>query len=328
MERIDRRRFSAILAAVMCPALVRGQAANGTRRIGYLSTTTRAADEPLIVALAAGLRERGWIEGSNLRIEYRWAAGNVRRLPELAHDLLRNDVEVIVAVGPAAANAARRATRSVPIVFGMISDPVESGIVGSLGRPGANATGWANMLAMISAKLVELLRELAPGTRRVAILWNPENASKRLEFEESAAAAKGFAMHVRSVEVRTPHELSEGFATILHERTDALLVFIDSTTFSRKAAIVSFAAMNRLPAIYQWRDFVRAGGLLSYGPSAEHEWREAARFVDRILRGGKPAEIPVEQPTRFELAVNLPTARALGMSIPQSILLRADEVIR
>jgi putative ABC transport system substrate-binding protein len=327
---IDRRRFAGLVAgaAVAGPALVRAQARGEARRIGYLSTTSRAADESFIAALVAGLRERGWIEGVDLRIEFRWADGNVRRLSELARDLLRNRVELVVAVGPAAAIAARQATRTVPIVFGMISDPVESGIVASLARPGANATGWANMLAALSAKLVELLREAFPDARRVAIVWNPENAAKRLEFEQASAAAKGLGLSARSIEVRTPHELDEGFAAIRRDRADALMVLLDSTTFSRKAAIVSFAAINRLPAIYQWRDFVRAGGLMSYGPSVEHEWREAARFIDRILRGAAPADMPVEQPTRFELAVNLPAARALGIAIPQSILLRADEVMR
>jgi putative ABC transport system substrate-binding protein len=328
--KMNRRRFSAILVGTIGagPAVIRAQTHPNPRRIGYLSTTTRAADNALIAALIDGLRERGWVEGTNVRVEYRWSSGDVRRLPELARDLLRNDVELIVVVGTSAANAARQSTRTVPIVFGTISDPVGSGIVVSLGRPGGNATGRANMLHAISAKLVELLREAFPGARRVAILWNPENEAKKIEFEESSAAAKALGMHVRSVEVRTPHELNEGFAAIVRDGPDALLVFIDSTTLSRKAAIVAFAAMHRLPAIYQWRDFVRAGGLMSYGPNAEHEWREVARFVDRILRGATPAEMPVEQPTKFELAINLLTARALGIKVPQSLLLRADEVIR
>jgi putative ABC transport system substrate-binding protein len=327
---IDRRRFTAILVGTVgaSPAVVRAQHHSNPRRIGYLSTTTREADQASITALIQGLRERGWAEGTNVRIEYRWSGGNVRRLPELARDLLRNDVEVIVAVGTSAANAARQSTPTVPIVFGMISDPVGSGIVASLSRPGGNATGWANMLRTISAKLVELIREVSPSARRVAILWNPENAAKRLEYEECSTAAKGLAMQVRSVEVHSTHELSEGFAAIVRDRPDALLVFVDSTTLSRKAAIVAFAAMHRLPAIYQWRDFVHAGGLMSYGPNAENEWRQAARFVDRVLRGATPAEMPVEQPTRFELAINLAAAQALGVTIPQSLLLRADEVIR
>lgn len=327
---MKRRRFVAIAVGTVFtgPTIIRAQSDAKLRRIGYLGTTTRTADQAFIIALAEGLRKRGWVEGSNLRIEYRWADGDVRRLSELARDLLRNDVEVIVAVGTLGARAARQVTRTVPIVFGMISDPVETKIVTSLSMPGGNATGWANMLRPISAKLVELLREASPSARRVAILWNPENAAKKLEFEESSAAAQRLAMHVRSVEVRTTHELNEGFSTIVRDRADALLVFVDSMTLSRKAAIVAFAAMQRIPAIYQWRDFVHAGGLMSYGPNAEHEWRQAARFVDRILRGASPAEIPVEQPTKFELAINLATARTLGMTIPQSLLLRADELIR
>jgi putative ABC transport system substrate-binding protein len=328
--KMNRRRFAAFVVGAIGagPAVIRAQPRPDPRRIGFLSATTRAADSALIAAFIDGLREWGWVEGTNLRVAYRWSSGDVRQLPGLARDLLRNDVELIVAVGASAAKAARLATRTVPIVFGAISDPVGSGIVASLSRPGGNATGRANMLHAISAKLVELLREAFPGARRVAILWNPENEAKKLEFEESFAAANALGMHVRSVEVRTPHELNEGFAAIVHDAPDALLVFIDSTTLSRKAAIVSFAAMHRLPAIYQWRDFVHAGGLMSYGPNAEHEWRQAARVVDRILRGAAPAEMPVEQPTKFELAINLPTARALGIEIPQSLLLRADQVIR
>ena len=327
---MERRRFSAMLVLVIggtC-AIARAQARLNPRRIGYLSSTTRAADSDVIAALVEGLRERGWMEGANLRVEYRWASGNVGRLPELARELLRNDVEVIVAVGTSAAVAARKSTTTLPIVFGNISDPVGSGIVTSLSRPGGNATGRANMLNTISAKLVELLREAFPSARRIAILWNPENAAKKLEFDECSAAAKALSMQVRSVEVHTAHELDAGFRAILNDRPDALLVFIDSTTISRKAAIVAFAAMNRLPAIYQWREYVQAGGLMSYGPNAGYEWRQAGLLVDRILRGASPGELPVEQPTRFELVINLPTARELGITIPQSLMLRADEVIR
>lgn len=327
---MNRRRFLWISAGAIgaAPAIIRAQVRANPRRVGYLSTTTRAADQDVVAALIDGLHERGWVQGSNLRIEYRWSSGNVGRLAELARDLLRNDVEVIVAVGTSAAVAARKSTHRVPIVFGNISDPVGSGVVASLNRPGGNATGRSNMLDALSAKLVELLRETFPGAQRVAILWNPENEAKKLEFEECSAAAKALSMQVRSVEVTTAHELDAGFATILSHRPDALLVFIDSTTISRKAAIVSFAARHRLPAIYQWRDYVHAGGLMSYGPNADYEWRQAAFLVDRILRGASPAELPIERPTKFELAVNLATARALGINIPQSLMVRADEVIR
>ncbi|MFO1311503.1 MAG: ABC transporter substrate-binding protein [Burkholderiales bacterium] len=327
---MKRRRFSAMLLAALGGNLViaRAQPRVEPRRIGCLSATTRAADRDVNAALIEGLRERGWVDGSNLRVEYRWSGGSVARLPELARELVRNEVEVIVAVGTSAAVAARKTTQTVPIVFGGISDPVSSGIVASLGRPGGNATGRANMLDAVSAKLVELLREAFPRARRIAILWNPENPAKRLEFEECAAAAAALSMQVRSVEVHTAHELDAGFATILGDRADALLVFIDSTTISRKAAIIAFAAMNRLPAIYQWREYVEAGGLMSYGPNAAYEWRQTAVLVDRILRGASPADLPVERPTRFELAVNLAAARELGISIPQSLMVRADEVIR
>jgi len=327
---MNRRRFLWVTAGALgaTPALLRAQNRAKPRRVGYLSTTTPAADQDVVAALRDGLEKRGWVQGSNLRVEYRWSNGNVGRLGELARELLRNDVEVIVTVGTSAAVAARKSTHKVPIVFGNISDPVGSGVVASLNRPGGNATGRANMLEALSAKLVQLVRETFPGARRVAILWNPENEAKRLEFQECSAAAKALSMQVRSVEVYTAHELEAGFATILNDRPDALLVFIDSTTISRKAAIVAFAAMHRLPAIYQWRDYVYAGGLMSYGPNADYEWRQAALLVDRILRGASPADLPIERPTNFELAINLATARRLGIDIPQSLMVRADEVIR
>jgi ABC-type uncharacterized transport system substrate-binding protein len=327
---MNRRHFLWITLGAIgaTPASLRAQVRPNPRRVGYLSTTTPAADQDVIAALVDGLHERGWVQGTNLQVEYRWSSGSVGRLVELARDLLRHDVEVIVAVGTSAAVAARKSTRKVPIVFGNISDPVGSGVVASLNKPGGNATGRANMLDTLSAKLVELLREAFPGARRIAILWNPENEAKKLEFEECAAAAKALSMQVRSIEVTTAHELDAGFATILSDRPDALLVFIDSTTISRKAAIVAFAAMHRLPAIYQWRDYVYAGGLMSYGPNADYEWRQAAFLVDRILRGVSPAELPIERPTKFELVINLATAGAFGIDIPQSLMVRADEVIR
>lgn len=325
---MNRRHFLwiSVVASGATPAIVHAQ--GRPRRVGYLSTTSQAADQEVIAALAAGLRERGWVQGANLHVEYRWSSGNVGRLAELARDLLRHDVEVIVAVGTSAAVAARKSTRRIPIVFGNISDPVGSGVVASLSRPGGNATGRANMLDALSVKLVELLREAFPGARRVAVLWNPENEAKKLEFEECSAAARALSLQVRSVEVHTAHELDAGFAAIVNDRPDALLVFIDSSTISRKAAIVAFAAMHRLPAIYQWRDYVHAGGLMSYGPNADYEWRQTALLVDRVLRGASPAELPIERPTRFELAINLAAARALGVDIPQSLMVRAEEVVR
>jgi putative ABC transport system substrate-binding protein len=327
---MNRRRFLWITLGAIgaTPAIIRAQVRPNPRRVGYLSTTSRAADQDVIAALVGGLHERGWVQGTNLQVDYRWSNGNVGRLTELARDLLRNDVELIVTVGTSAAVAARKSTQSVPIVFGNISDPVGSGVVASLNRPGGNATGRANMLDTLSAKLVELLREAFPGARRVAILWNPENEAKKLEFEKCSAAAKALSMQVKSVEIYTAHELDAGFLAILSDRPDALLVFIDSTTISRKAAIVAFAARHRLPAIYQWRDYVDAGGLMSYGPNADYEWRQAAFLVDRVLRGTSPAELPIERPTKFSLVINIATARALGIDVPQSLMVRADEVIR
>ncbi len=327
---MDRRTFTrGLVSAILVIAVpARGQSASNVRRIGYLSSGTRGSDAHVVAALLAGLRERGWVEGQNLQVEYRWADGDVSRLPDLARDLVRLKVEMIVAMGTPTAQAANKVTHTVPIVFGNVSDPVATGIVASLGRPEGNATGWSTSLRQISAKLVELLREASPATQRIAIVWSPDNPAKQLEYKESAVAAQKLGMTVQSIEAHTPHELDAALGLLAHGRHDGLVVFTDQVTSSRRARIVEFAATQRLPAIYQSREFVQIGGLMSYAPNSTREWRNAAGYVDRILRGAKPAEMPVEQPTKFELVINLKTAKALGLTIPQSLLLRADEVIQ
>jgi len=327
---MKRREFVTLLGgAAAWPLAVRAQPLERIRHVGVLLPAPRNDSEypGLVQAFLQELRQLGWTNGGNVAVDIRWAGGAPDGIRKNAAELATLAPDVILASGNSAVGPLLQVTSKIPVVFVIVPDPVGAGFVNSLARPGGNATGRANMLDTLSAKLVELLREAFPAARRVAILWNPENEAKKLEFEACSAAAQALSMQVRSVEVNTAHELNAGFNTILSDRPDALLVFIDSTTISRKATIVAFAAMHRLPAIYQWRDYVRAGGLMSYGPNADHEWRQAAYLVDRILRGASPGELPIERPTKFETVLNMRTARALGITIPTSLLLRADEVI-
>jgi putative ABC transport system substrate-binding protein len=292
------------------------------RRIGLLRSSTPSADKQSVAAFLDGMRELGWVEGQNLHIEYRWAEGRSERLPELAADLVRLDVEVVVVSSTPGAQAAVRATRRIPIVFGMVSDPVASGIVASLARPDGNATGWSNTLPDLTGKL----KDIAPTVSRVAVLWSPANPGKRLEFNALQAVAQVRGVTLHSIEVATSKDLDVGFSSIVNSRVDAMITFIDSVTFSSQQRIVEFAARQQLPAVYQAKEFVKAGGLLSYSANIDQQWRRTASYVDKILKGAKPGDLPVEQPTKFELVINLKTAKALGLAIPQSLPVRADEV--
>ena len=327
---IGRRAFvvAAGTGLVAIRLAASAQQLNDVRRIGFLTPSVRTADRHLITAFMAGLQELGWIEGKNLRLEYRSAEGDPAKLPELAAELVRNKVELIVAVSTPGAQAAKRATNTVPIVFGMVSDPVASGIVVSLSHPTGNATGWSNTLSDISGKLLEISRQVVPGTTRFAVLWNPQNSGKAVEFKEMQAAATSLGVTLQSVEIRAPEDLNQAFLAITTGHSGALVTFIDAVTFSHRQRIVEFALQNRLPGIFQAREFVDSGGLLSYSPNMEYQWRRAAIYVDKILKGAKPGDLPVEQPTKFELVINLKTAKALGISVPQSLLLRADELIQ
>jgi len=297
-------------------------------RIGYLSGSSPATFKHHVAGFRDGLRDLGWIEGQNLIIEYRWAEGSTERLPALAAELVRLKVDLIVASSTPGAQAAKHATREIPIVFAMVSDPVASGLVASLAHPGGNVTGWSNILPEMSGKLLELLKEAMPGASRIAVLYDPANPGKALELKELRAAARVLGVTLQSLEVPSPKELEAAFSAMTRRRPDALITFVDAVTLPHRQRIVEFAAKSRLPAIYQVREFVEAGGLMSYGLSVERQMRRAAYFVDKLLRGAKPADLPVEQPTKFELVINLKTAKALGLTIPQSILIRADEVIQ
>jgi putative ABC transport system substrate-binding protein len=295
-------------------------------RIGYLSI--RSGPTALDEAFRQGLRDQGWIEGRTISIEYRWADFKADRLASLAEELVRLKVDVLVAVGGnAPALAAKRATETIPVVF-TAGDPVAAGIVSGLGRPGGNVTGVSVLTTSLNVKRLELLTQAVPGAVKVAILANPTNPLFGSTLKELRSAAPVLHVQLQLLEARERRAIDEAFSRMAKDRPGALLVLADPMLFDEKEHIVELAMMARVPAAYEWREFVEAGGLMSYGASIADLYRRLGVYVDRILRGAKPAELPVEQPTTFELAINLKTARALGITIPQAVLVRADQVIR
>jgi len=279
-------------------------------------------------AFRVGLRERGYVEGQDIVLEFRGAHGRYDRLLELAVELVRRQVDVLVAPGTTTARVAKEATRTIPIIIVRASDPVASRLVGSLARPGGNITGLTEMAPELSGKRLELLKEVVPRVSRVAALWNPANPAAAHQLQETEAAARVLGVSIQAVEVRGPSELEQAFAAMARNRTGAFLVTPDAMLTDNTKRIVDLAAKQRLPAIYVQRDFVEVGGLMAYGPSLTDLYRRAAHYVDKILKGAKPADLPVEQPTRFELVINLKTAKYLGLTFPPSIMIRADQVIQ
>jgi putative tryptophan/tyrosine transport system substrate-binding protein len=274
-----------------------------------------------------GLRELGYVEGRNVAIEARSPAGTSDRLAEQIEELARLKVKIIVTGGVPATLAAKRAALPIPVVF-IMADPVGSGVVASLAHPGGTMTGQSLAIEeQFAGKWLELLKEAAPQLSRVAFLWNPANHSSASSWKAMQGLAPTVGLTLRSVELGDPEVIGEAFAAIIRERAEGVIVDSDPVNGSNQTRIVEFTAANRLPAIYVWRRYVDSGGLISYGPSFHELWRRAATYVDKILKGAKPADLPVEQPTTFELVVNLKTARSLGLTIPHSLLLRADEVI-
>ena len=329
-RRITRGLFalSLVLSLLAVPLATGAQQPAKVYRIGYLGVTSASATAHLIQAFQLGLREFGYIEGQNITIEYRWAGGRNDRLPGLAAELVRLKVDVIVVGPPPAALAARNATKTIPIVFAAGVDPVASGLVASLARPGGNVTGLATISPELSGKRLQLLKEAVPTISRVAVFWTPTNPSHGQALEEAEAAAEILRLQLQPVEYRTPDDFESAFQAATRERASALMVLDDPVSFSQRARIVGLAARSRLPAIYGFREFAEAGGLIIYGPSLPDQWRRAAEYVHKILKGAKPAALPVEQPIKFELLVNLKTAKALGLTISKTILFRADEVIQ
>lgn len=320
-----------MLAAL--PLVADAQPAGKAPKVAFLSSASApsapSATNASLEAFRQGLRELGYVEGRNVLIEYRWANGQLERLPALAAELIGLRVNVIVAANTPAALAAKKATSTIPIILVTSGDPVGSGLVASLARPGGNVTGLSLTPTLaISGKQLELLTEAFPKITHVAVLANPANPPTAGLLEETERAARSLGLRLRIIQVRDSKEFGDAFATIKNERVPALLVIADPLVADNRDRIVAFAATNRLPAAYPYRSFVDAGGLMSYGADVSDLHRRAATYVDRILQGAKPAELPLEQPTKFELVVNLKAAKALGLTIPRSLLLRADHVIR
>ena len=323
---------TAILAAAFtlgqfaAPIAASAQQAGRVPRVGFLSPGT-AVSAPT-EAFRQGLRELGYVEGQNLTVEYRWGDGDAARLPALAAELVRLRVDVLVTTSNPAILAATQATRSIPIVFTASSDPVATGLVASLAHPGGNVTGLSLVTPELSGKRLQLLREALPQLTRVALLWDAGHVGMADRVRETETAARQLGVTLRVEWVQDPAGLDRAFAALAQARPDAFLTTVEPFTVRHRQRIVEFAAQHRLPAMYEEREFVDAGGLMAYGPSLAANYRRAATYVDKLLKGAKPADLPVEQPTKFELVLNLKTAKALGLTIPQSILLRADEVIR
>jgi putative tryptophan/tyrosine transport system substrate-binding protein len=327
---MERRTFIGVIAGglLAAPLAAEAQQAAKVPRIGFLGNSTAALEANLVGPFREGLRELGYVEGRNILIEYRWAEGKYERFPALIAELIALKVDVIVTAGTPAALAVKKATTSIPLVMIAVGDPVGTGLVASLARPGGNITGLTSISQDLEGKRLELLREVIPSVSHIAVLWNSANPNHLIQEKEVQAAAQVLRIKVLSLGVRTPEEIENSFAAIVRERPGALLVLADRLFLHHRARIMDFAAKHRLPGVHAYRELVEAGGLMSYGPSYAGMHRRAAYFVDRILKGTKPADLPVEQPTKFELVINLKVAKALGLTVPQSLLQRADQIIQ
>ena len=328
---LTRREF--LLVAAAWPALAwagaaRAQAPAKVRRIGLLSAGSSPSGAALrYQAFRLGLRDLGWVEGKNISIEYRYADGRSDRLPDLAADLVRLKVDIIVTNVTSDALAAQKATRAIPIVMVAVGDPVALGLVESLARPGGNVTGLSQMGAELAGKRLELLKEMIPKLSRMAVLWNPQGASSTLSWKEIQLPARRLGIQLHSLEVRSPNDFDKAFEDATRARAGALFVTADPVTTTKYKQIADLAIKSRLPSIFQRSEFADAGGLVTYGVDSADIFRRAATYVDKILKGAKPGDLPIEQPTKFELVINMKTAKALGLDITQDLRLRADRVI-
>ncbi len=324
---MQRRELLTLLgAAAMWPRVARAQQRERLPTIGFVGPLASSAMSLWTAAFVQRLRELGWIEGRTVAIEYRWGEGRSERFPEIMAEFVRLKVNVIVTGGTAAVIAAKRATSAIPVVFASVADPVGTGLVASLARPGGNVTGLSNQSADMPGKRFELLREIVPGLRRLAIMGNIDNPSNVLELSEGQAAARTLGLDSIKLEIRRVEEIVPAIES-LKGNADALYVITDALVNTNRVRINTLALGARLPTMFGEKGYVESGGLMSYGPNFPDLYRRAGDYVDKILRGAKPADLPVEQPTKFELIVNRNTAKALGMTIPDAFLLRADEVI-
>ena len=315
------------LVLVMTGAVAQSQQPARIPRIGILNPTSSSFFSARVEAFRRRLRELGYVEGKNIVIEYRYAEGKLERLPDLAAELVRLKVDVIVTIGPGPTLAAKKASGTIPIVFAGASDPLGTGIVSSLAQPGGNITGLSLMVPDLDGKRLELLKEAVPKVARVAFLWQP-GGRRNLRLTEMEAAAKALGLKLLSLPVRSLDDFEGAFARAKKERAQALITTTGERINTQLRRVLDFAANNRLPAIYHYSEFVEAGGLMSYGPDNTDVWRRAADFVDKILKGAKPADLPVEQPMKFEFIVNLKAAKQIGLTIPPNVLVRATKVIQ
>jgi putative tryptophan/tyrosine transport system substrate-binding protein len=312
---------------LVAPLAAETQQTGKAHRVGFLGNSTAALEANLVGPFREGLRDLGYVEGRNILIEYRWAEGKYERFPALIGELIGQKVDVIVTAGTPASLAVKKATTSVPLVMVAVGDPVATGLVASLARPGGNITGLTSISPEMEGKRLELLREVVPTVSHIAVLWNAASPIQVIQEKETRAAAQMLRLKVLSLGVRSKEEIDSAFTTIVRERPDALFVLADRLFLHHRARIMDFAAQQRLPGVHAYRELVEVGGLMSFGPSYADMHRRAAYFVDRILKGAKPADLPVERPAKFELVINVRTAKALGLTLPPSILVRADQII-
>ena len=323
-----RREFVALLGstALAWPIPARAQQGGKLATIGLLGSGTAAAQSQWTAAFVQRLRELGWTEGRNVTIEYRWAEGRSERFAELAAEFVRLKVDVILTHNTPPVIAAKQATSVIPIVFATAADPVDTGLVASLARPGSNVTGLSSQTTDLASKRIELLREVVPGLRQLAFLSQPDNPYVVFDMRQAESAARRLGLETASLEIRRAEDIAPAFEE-LKGRAEALYILPDPLLFTHRLRINTLALGARLPTMHLLREYVEASGLMSYGPNWSDQWRRAADYVDKILRGAKPADLPVEQPTKFDLIINLTTAKALGLMIPEAFLLRGDEII-
>jgi len=320
--------LASALSATATPFATDAQQAGRTVTIGYLGNSSPAFEANLVEAFGEGLRQLGYVEGRNLIIKFAWADGQQERHPALARELVRLSPDVILTAGTPGTLAAKQATQSIPIVTAIAGDAVATGLVASLARPGGNVTGLSTLAPELDGKRLELLREAVPKLSRVAVLRNPANPFTTIAWTAMQPAAAALGLKLQPVDASSPDGLDRALATIKAAHPDGLVLIVDRFLASYRASIVQFVVKHRLPGMFPYAEFAQEGGLMTYGPDYADLFRRTATYVDKILKGAKPGDLPIEQPTKFELVINLQTAKALGLTIPQSILVRADEVIR
>ena len=328
MLDVNRREIVTLLGgAAIWPTAATAQQLRKVPRIGVLLAGTPVSFSTRAKAFLEGLRDHGYVEGRTIAIEWRWAQDKVERLPELAAELVALNVDALVTGGTPAAKALKSATRTIPIVMAIIGDPVAAGLVDSIARPGGNATGFSIVAPDLSGKRLQLLKEIIPGISSVAVMSNVANPQSQIELNEMQIGARTLGLRLQSIQISAEASLENAFESGTSARVQALIVLTDAVLYSQRGRIVALAAANRLPAMYFFREFVQEGGLMSYAPSDTDLFRRAATYVDKVMKGTNPGDLPVEQPTKFELVINLKTAKALGLDVPPTLLARADEVI-